>query len=116
MKKFVVLYRSPITAMEQMRSATPAQSKAGMDEWMTWNKKAGKTVVDLGAPLGDAKAVKANGAAQSIGGGAAGYVTGYSIMQADSAGKLEAALKGHPHFKVPGASIEVLEVMQMPGT
>ena len=116
MKKFVILYRSPVTAMEQMQSASPAEAKAGMDEWVNWNKKAGKTVVDLGAPLGEGKSVKGNGAAQTIASGPSGYVTGYSIMQADSSAKLQAALKGHPHFKVPGASIEVLEVMQMPGT
>jgi hypothetical protein len=34
MKKFLVLYRAPISAREQMAKATPEQAKAGMDAWM----------------------------------------------------------------------------------
>jgi hypothetical protein len=39
MKKFLVLYRAPISAREQMAKATPEQAKAGMDAWMGWAKR-----------------------------------------------------------------------------
>jgi hypothetical protein len=36
MPKFLVLYRSNVSAAEQMSSGTPEQMKAGMDAWMAW--------------------------------------------------------------------------------
>jgi hypothetical protein len=111
MKKFMVLCRAPKSAMEQIARATPEQAKAGMDAWMAWNKKAGKAIVDLGQPLGSGKSVKGNGRA----GPSDSDVTGFSIMQAESAAKLEEQLKGHPHFKTPGGTMEVLEFLPMLG-
>ncbi len=51
MTKFMVLYRSALSARDQMASATPEQAKAGMEAWMAWAGKAGDAIVDLGAPL-----------------------------------------------------------------
>jgi hypothetical protein len=58
MKKFMVLYRSPVSAREQMAQATPQQIDAGMAEWMEWKEKAGNPIVDLGAPLAGGKHVE----------------------------------------------------------
>jgi len=58
MKKFLVLYHAPVSAREQMAGATPEQAKAGMDAWMTWAKKAGNAIVDLGSPLGNGRGLK----------------------------------------------------------
>jgi len=41
-------------------------------------------------------------------------VTGFSIMQAESADELTALLDGHPHLGF-GGSVEVLEFLAMPG-
>jgi hypothetical protein len=41
-------------------------------------------------------------------------VVGFSILQAASSKELARLLKDHPHFKAPGASIEVLEFLTMP--
>ena len=109
MPKFMVLYRSSSSASEQMSKASPEQAKAGMDLWMAWSKKAGKAIVDLGAPLGPAKAVKGGSA------GGASTISGFSILQGESGKQVEELLKDHPHFKAPGASIEVLEFLAMPG-
>ncbi len=51
MKKFLVLYHAPHSAVEQMANATPEQAKAGMDAWMGWARKAGPAIADLGMPL-----------------------------------------------------------------
>lgn len=40
MKKFLVLYHSPISNQEQMKKATPELMKAAMDGWMKWAGKA----------------------------------------------------------------------------
>jgi len=107
MTKFMVLYRSSTAARDQMAHATPEQMKAGMEAWMQWAGKAGEAVVDLGAPLAPAAHVGP--------GSDAGEISGYSIMQADSAGALGGVLDGHPHLSMPGNSIEVLEMLSMPG-
>jgi hypothetical protein len=73
MKRFVILYHAPVSAAQQMASATPEQMKAGMDA-MAWAKKAGSAIVDLGAPLGNAKMVKRSAVTAS-----GTMVTGYSI-------------------------------------
>ena len=108
MTKFMVLYRSSTTARDHIASETPEQMKAGMEAWMQWAGKAGDAVVDLGAPLAPA-------AHLGPGSSDAGEISGYSIMQADSAAALGGVLDGHPHLSMPGNSIEVLEMLSMPG-
>lgn len=111
MKKFLVLYHSTSTNMEQMAKSTPEQMKAGMDMWMQWAGKAGGAIVELGAPLGAAATVDATGRHQSVRAG----MGGYSILQAESMDAVARVLEGHPHYHAPGATIEVHEVMGMPG-
>ena len=108
--KFVVLYHAPSSANEQIAKATPEQMKAGMDGWMTWAKKAGNAVVDLGMPLGNGKKLDASGENDS-----AATITGYSILQANSAEVVTELLKSHPHLRMQGFSIEVFEGLSMPG-
>ena len=110
MKKFLVLYKSSVPAEQQMKGATPEQMKAGMDLWKGWAQKAQREIVDLGAPLGHPNEVVGASVRHSD-----SKVSGYSIMQADSDGAVLDLLKNHPHQHAPGASIEVLEMMSMPG-
>lgn len=107
MKKFLVLYRAPLSAQEQMTKATPEQAKSGMEAWMAWAKRAGSAVLDLGSPVGNS---------QQLGGEAsAGDIAGYSILQAASMADAKKVLDGHPHLHMPGFSIEVLEFFPLPG-
>ncbi len=108
MKKFLVLYRSNISTTERMSKSTPEQAKAGMAAWRGWAQRAAGSLVELGAPLGDSTVLK--------GDGAAGYVGGFSIVQADSVDLAKKLFDGHPHFETPGNSIELLELLSMPGT
>jgi hypothetical protein len=107
MSKFLVLYRAPMSAREQMANATPEQAKAGMDAWMAWAGKAGSAIVDLGAPLGDGEAVGPGKADDEI--------AGFSIVEAGSQADAVNLLADHPHFQTPGGSIEVHEFLSMPG-
>ena len=98
MPKFLVLYRSSVGAREQMADATPEQAQAGMDAWRAWMEKAGSAVVDFGAPVaGDSD------------------VSGFSILEGESRGQVDALLADHPHRQAPGASIDVLEFLTLPG-
>jgi hypothetical protein len=110
MKKFIVLYQASTPAEEQMTNATPEQAKAGMDAWMAWAQKAGPALVDLGMPLGNGAHVDQSGPSKGK-----TQVCGFSILQADSSSAVTALLEGHPHLMMPGASIEVLEGLPMPG-
>ena len=108
MARYVVLYNAPTSAREQMASATPEQQQEGMQAWTTWMQAAGSGIVDLGAPLQAVATVGANGGASDT--------TGYSVLQADDRAGVEALLNNHPHLMMgPGASIEVLEVLPIPG-
>jgi hypothetical protein len=42
-------------------------------------------------------------------------VSGYSIVEGGSKDAVTDLLKTHPHLKRPGASIDVLEMLPMPG-
>jgi hypothetical protein len=110
MKKFLVLYKAPASAFEQMTKSTPEQQKAGMDAWMAWSKKAGPSIVDMGAPLGKTAKVTPSGVSAS-----SNDLGGYSILQGESKEAVGESLKGHPHFMMPGGFIEVVELMPIPG-
>jgi hypothetical protein len=110
MKKFLVLYKAPTSAFEQMKKATPEQQRAGMDAWMSWSKSAASLIVDMGAPLGKSLRVTPAGHSPTT-----NDLGGYSILQAESKEALAEKLKGHPHFMMPDGTIEVIEFMPIPG-
>ena len=110
MKKFLVLYKASKEAFAQVMSAPPAEQQAGMELWMTWGKKAAASIVDMGAPLGKSMLVTPSGAKPTF-----TELGGYSILQAESKEALAESLKGHPHFKMADSSIEITEIMPMPG-
>ncbi len=106
MKKFLVLYRSTVSATERMTKSTPEQAKAATAAWMGWAQRSAAALVEMGAPLGDSTLLK--------GSASAGYIGGYSIVQAESVDTAKKIFDGHPHFEA-GGSIELLELLAMPG-
>jgi len=111
MKKFLVLYKASSAEFEKAMLATPEQQKAGMAAWMTWSKQAASAIVDMGGPLGKALNVTSDGALPTT-----NDLGGYSIMQGESKEALAEQFKGHPHFKMgPESSIEIVEIMAIPG-
>jgi hypothetical protein len=111
MKKFLVLYKASTEAFQQMMKTTPEQQKVGMDAWMSWSQKASSSIVDMGAPLGKSVRVAKSGAVSPV----TNDLGGYSIMQAESKEALAATMKEHPHFMMPDSSIEIIELMPIPG-
>ena len=108
-KKFIVLYHAPISAREQMANATPEQTKAGMDAWMSWSRKVQGSMIDLGSPLGNRR---------TLGTAASDHnstVVGYSVLQSTSEQAIADLLKDHPHLHMPGFSIEIFESLPLPG-
>jgi len=64
--------------------------------------------VELGAPLGESTVLRGASAGP-------GYIGGFSIVQAESADAVKKVFDGHPHFEAAGNSIELLELLAMPG-
>jgi hypothetical protein len=112
MKKFMVLYMASKAEFEKMmKSSTPEQHQKGMEAWMKWMNDNKTSLVDGGAPLGKTKRVDSNGASNTK-----NEIGGYSVVQAeshDAAAKMFG--KDHPHLQVPGAWIEIVEIMPVPG-
>ncbi len=107
MGRFLVLYRAPVSAREQLANVTPEQARAGMELWEAWARRAGDATVDLGAQLGDAAIVGE--------GKAYGDLAGYSILEATSRDAVMELLQDHPHFHTPGGQVEVHETLPVPG-
>ena len=109
MKKFIVLYRAPASAMELMANATAEDMQKGMEPWMAWATRCGSALVDRGTPLGGGQKVSESGSASSDSG-----IVGYSILQAEDMHAAKVLLHGHPHLGwTGGCEIEVHESMPM---
>jgi hypothetical protein len=107
MMKFLVLYRSTMSNRDQMMKVSPEQRKPIMEAWASWAAKSGPALIDVGAPLGDSTHIR--------GAAGPGFLGGYSMVQAESSEAARRLFDGHPHLGAPGASIELIEVMSMPG-
>jgi hypothetical protein len=75
---------------------------------MKWADEHKDSIVDLGKPLGKTKRVDQSGVSDSR-----NDVGGYSIVQAESHEEAAKLFEGHTHLTIPGATIEVMECMQM---
>jgi hypothetical protein len=111
--KYLVLYRSSVSASEQMAGSDPAAAQAGMELWMKWAGRVGGAMSDMGSPLASVATVTASG---SSSGASSPFIGGFSILEADSVDAAKKLLDDHPHFHSPGdPSIEVLEFLPIPG-
>jgi hypothetical protein len=115
MKKYLVLYRSEaalsgMSVSEMFAGSTPEQLEAGMAAWRAWHEKCGGAVVDLGAPLDKSTTVAGGSGSPSK-----TSITGYSVLQAGSIEEAVSLMKDHPHFYAPGASVQILECVPIPG-
>lgn len=111
MTKFMVLYNSTASASDLMANASPEEMKASMAEWIKWRDEASATAkVDFGLPLQAVSRVSTDGVAESQ-----NQASGYSFLEGESKEAVVELLKTHPHLKRPGAYIDVLELLAMPG-
>jgi hypothetical protein len=104
MSKFMILYRGPGSARDQMANATPEQLEAGMEAWRAWASRVDYAIADLGTPLAHTTHI-GPGPASSDG------ICGYTILEAGSAEEVESILNGNPQLAMPGGSAEVLEII-----
>ena len=112
MKKFMAIYMASGPDFENMmKNSTPEQQRRGMEAWMTWIQDNKAAILEGGAPLGKTKRADVGGVSDIK-----NNMGGYSVVQAethDAAAKLFG--KDHPHLRMPGAWVEIMEIVQLPG-
>lgn len=104
--KFLVLHHASVPARKMMADTAPEQKKASWERWQAWASKLQGVTVEFGSPLEE-------GGTAGPAGIAAHDVVGYSIMGAESAEALKAAIADHPHLDSPGGWLEVFGFVPM---
>ena len=110
MNKYMILYMAPMSSEEQMQSAGDAGSQDIMKLWMDWYGRIGTALVDAGVPLASGMDYTSTASAKTT----APYISGYSVIHAADMDAAHTMVSDHPHLMMPGASIQVLEMMPMP--
>ena len=115
MKKFLAIYLGTPDGFEKWKTLDDATRKskeaAGMKAWGEWQTSNGSRIVDGGGPLGKTKRASPQGV-----GDTKNAMTGYVIVQADSHEAAAKLFEKHPHFTIfPGQSVEIMEVLPIPG-
>jgi len=118
MKKFMAVYIGTAAAREKYNQRIPdpvrrkSQEQAGVTAWGQWAKDHGRSIVDIGTPLGKTKRVSAEGISDFR-----NNLTAYTIVQAESHEAAARMFENHPHFTMfPGDSVEIIECLPLPGT
>ncbi len=110
MAKFMVLYNSSEKASDVMAKSTAEEMQASMQEWIKWADEAKKTTkFDFGLPMQAVSRITSDGVGESD-----NNASGYSTMEGDKEAIVE-LVKKHPHLKQPGAWIDLLEMLPLPG-
>ena len=97
---------------DSLDEATRKQREAaGMKAWGDWATKYQAVTVVEGGPLGKTKKASAHGIADTK-----NNMTAYTVVKADSHDAAVKMFDNHPHFTIfPGESIEVMEILPIPG-
>lgn len=113
MSKFLVLYMAPAESMKAWMAQPEDVRKVDQDkmkgEWDAWMKANGDKIAET-AGAGKTKRVTSGGIED-----VANDVMMFSMVEADSAETAAKLFEGHPHFGIPGASIDVMPVNYLPG-
>lgn len=107
MKNFTVIYMAPAAVIEEWmqkpeaeRKEAEAKMKTEWDAWMAMHADAVLNTISLGKT----KRVSASGVED-----VKNDMMMSSYVQGESAEAVAEIFKGHPHFGIPGATIEIME-------
>jgi hypothetical protein len=117
MKNYMAVYigspsspkMSEWTAMEEgKRKQLEVSGIKAWGDWMTANAAA---IVETGGPLGKTKRISAQGVSDTK-----NTMTGYVVVRAESHAAAAKMFEKHPSFShFPGDSVEVMEILPIPG-
>jgi hypothetical protein len=110
MPRFIALYHAPQDVAARFASATPEEAQAGVHLWTDWFARLGPSLVDPGAPLGNAKSVNPRGTTE-----ASTDIIGMTILQADNMDAALSLVAQHHHLEwADSCSITILEELPIP--
>lgn len=117
MKTFLAVYLGTPTSPQQNEwnalSEAERQKRidAGMKAWHAFGAQHGAVTAFEGGPLGKTKHVSARGVAD-----VKNNMAGFTIVKAESHEAAARMFEKHPHFSIfPGESVEIMEIMPVPG-
>lgn len=114
MKTFLAVYigrPNPDQSGEEFRQENPERVAEGMAAWGKWMTDHAADVVVAGGPLGKTKEASSKGLADIR-----NSLTGFTIVQAESHEAAAKMFLDHPHYThFPGESVEVMEILPIPG-
>ena len=114
MKKFLVLFLTPVAVLEDWMK-TPAEERKAMEdkmsaEWKAWIAANTSSIVDFPAGAGKTKVVSTTGVADTK-----NNIMMYGTVQANSHDEASALFVGHPHLGIPQATIEIMSINELTG-
>ena len=111
MNKFLVQFLAPVATIDEWMKVSPevreVEEKKMRDAWNTWMAEHGSMIKETNA-AGKTKRVSSSGVEDVRNG-----LMLYSIVEAESHEAAAKAFEGHPHFGVPGATIEIMAIRGM---
>lgn len=100
-----------ITYLGGDKQSSPEEGKQHMAKYMEWLSSLGKSAVSPMNPFKNTSTVNSD---RSVTAGSKTFMSGYTIVEADSMEKALEVAKSCPFLDI-GGSLEVSELMQMPG-
>lgn len=100
-----------ITYIGNYHPSTPAEGKEHFGKYMAWLKGLGSKAISPANPLKDTQTIQPDG---TVVGGSTSTMSGYTIIEADSIDEAIEIAQSCPFLEV-GGSLEVSELMKMPG-
>jgi hypothetical protein len=117
MKNYLAIYLGSVDSpnMAQWKAMDEAKRKqleaTGMKAWGDWMQAHHADIVVSGGPLGKTKRASKQGLADTK-----NAMSGYVVIRAASHEAAAKMFENHPHFAIfPGDSIEIMEVLPIPG-
>src|SRR5262245_11621855 len=113
MKKFLVLYRTPTSVVDDWMKKDPKErqpiEEKMQKDWQQWSTTHARIFDDTDAGVGKTKVVNPSGVSDSR-----NDVMLYATVEADSHDTAAGMFKDHPHLQIPQATIEVMEINSQP--
>jgi hypothetical protein len=100
-----------ITYLGTPKSGSPEENQQHMSKYRAWLSSLGESAVSPANPLKNIRTVNPDG---SVSSGGTSTMSGFTIIEADSDEAALSMAKACPFLDV-GGSLEVSEMMQMPG-
>ena len=112
MKKFLVLFLTPVAVLENWMNTEESERKAVEDkmkaDWSMWMEKNKDAIVEMPAGAGKTKKISQDGVTDIK-----NEVMMYGVVQAESPEAAAELFVGHPHLDIPEGTIEIMTINPM---